>query len=35
MPLYYFAGDTKAGDVNGQGLGDKWYVVDAEGKMIK
>ena len=35
MPLYYFAGDKAAGDTNGQGLGGKWYVVDAEGKMIK
>jgi predicted lipoprotein with Yx(FWY)xxD motif len=35
QPLYYFAGDTAAGQTNGQGLGGKWYVVDAEGKMIK
>ena len=35
QPLYYFAGDTAAGDTKGQGLGGKWYVVDAEGKMIK
>jgi predicted lipoprotein with Yx(FWY)xxD motif len=35
MPLYYFAGDAAAGDVKGQGLNDKWYVVDAEGKIIK
>jgi predicted lipoprotein with Yx(FWY)xxD motif len=33
-PLYYFAGDKAAGDVAGQGLGDKWYVVDAAGTMI-
>ena len=26
-PLYYFAGDSAAGDANGQGLGDKWYVA--------
>jgi predicted lipoprotein with Yx(FWY)xxD motif len=35
QPLYYFAGDSAAGQTNGQGLGGKWYVVDAEGKMIK
>ncbi len=35
QPLYYFAGDTAAGDTKGQGLGGKWYVVDAEGKVIK
>lgn len=35
QPLYYFAGDKAAGDTTGQGLADKWYVVDAEGKMIK
>lgn len=26
-PLYYFAGDAKAGDVNGHGVGDVWYVA--------
>jgi predicted lipoprotein with Yx(FWY)xxD motif len=35
QPVYYFAGDTAAGETKGQGLGGKWYVVDAEGKMIK
>jgi predicted lipoprotein with Yx(FWY)xxD motif len=34
-PLYYFANDAKAGDVNGQGLNDKWYVVGADGEPIK
>ena len=33
-PLYYFAGDSAAGDTNGQGLGGKWFVVDATGAMI-
>ena len=26
-PLYYFKNDTKAGDTNGQGLADKWFVA--------
>ena len=33
-PLYYFAQDEAPGDVNGQGVGDNWYVVDASGEMI-
>lgn len=35
MPLYYFAGDSAAGQTNGQGVGGKWFVVDADGKLIK
>jgi predicted lipoprotein with Yx(FWY)xxD motif len=27
IPLYYFAADTKPGDVNGQWVGDAWFVV--------
>jgi len=34
-PLYYFAGDAAAGDVNGQGLNDVWYVVSDAGEAIK
>jgi predicted lipoprotein with Yx(FWY)xxD motif len=26
-PLYYFAGDTKAGDVSGDGSGGVWHVI--------
>jgi predicted lipoprotein with Yx(FWY)xxD motif len=34
-PLYYFAGDTKAGQVRGQGLYKTWYVVNAKGALVK
>jgi predicted lipoprotein with Yx(FWY)xxD motif len=34
-PLYYFANDKAAGDVNGQGIGGIWYVVDAKGQLVK
>ena len=27
-PLYYYSGDTKAGDTNGQGFAGKWFVVN-------
>ncbi len=35
MPLYYFANDTKPGDVNGQGVKDVWYVATPAGEMLK
>lgn len=35
FPLYYFAGDTKAGMAKGQGIGSVWYVVDAAGALVK
>ncbi|HEX7003743.1 MAG TPA: hypothetical protein VF168_06120 [Trueperaceae bacterium] len=31
-PLYYFARDTQAGDVNGQGVGNRWFVISPEGQ---
>ena len=34
LPLYYFSGDEAAGDTNGQGLMDVWYVVSPEGEPI-
>jgi predicted lipoprotein with Yx(FWY)xxD motif len=34
-PLYYFANDAAAGDVNGQGRNDVWWVVGADGEPIK
>ncbi len=34
-PLYYFAGDAAAGDVNGQSLNGVWWVIDAAGEPIE
>ena len=34
-PLYYFGGDSGAGDANGQGVNDVWFVVDAAGDAIQ
>ncbi|MCB2176940.1 MAG: hypothetical protein KQH57_14100 [Actinomycetales bacterium] len=33
-PLYYWAQDAKPGDVNGQGVNDVWWVLDADGTPI-
>lgn len=33
-PLYYFAGDKAPGDLNGQGKGGKWFLVDGEGSLV-
>lgn len=33
-PLYYFAGDSAAGDTNGQGMNNVWWVLDAAGEKI-
>jgi predicted lipoprotein with Yx(FWY)xxD motif len=33
-PLYRFAGDRAAGDTNGQGVADVWYVVSPEGEPV-
>jgi len=35
MPLYRFTPDEAPGDVNGQGVGGVWFVVDAAGNMIE
>jgi predicted lipoprotein with Yx(FWY)xxD motif len=35
LPLYYFAQDKAAGDVKGQGVAGKWFVVNAAGTMVK
>ena len=34
-PLYYFAGDAKAGDTNGQGVGGVWFAVRGDGELVK
>jgi predicted lipoprotein with Yx(FWY)xxD motif len=34
-PLYHFAGDTKPGDINGQGVGNVWFVLSASGDLVK
>ena len=33
-PVYLFAGDAGPGDVNGQGVFDVWYVLDADGEPV-
>jgi len=34
LPLYYYAGDTTAGDTTGQAVGDVWWVVAPSGEKI-
>jgi predicted lipoprotein with Yx(FWY)xxD motif len=34
-PLYYWIEDKKPGDTTGQGVGDVWYVLSPDGKIIK
>jgi len=34
LPLYYFAGDSAPGDVNGQAVQDVWWVVAPNGDAI-
>jgi predicted lipoprotein with Yx(FWY)xxD motif len=34
-PLYYFAGDSAAGETNGQGLNDVWYLASPMGTAVK
>jgi predicted lipoprotein with Yx(FWY)xxD motif len=33
-PVYRFSGDASAGDVNGQGSGDVWFVLDENGAAV-
>lgn len=34
-PLYLYSGDAAPGDVNGQGVGGKWYLIAPDGQMIQ
>jgi predicted lipoprotein with Yx(FWY)xxD motif len=34
-PLYYFAGDAKPGDTNGQGVGNAWFAVTPDGELVQ
>jgi predicted lipoprotein with Yx(FWY)xxD motif len=34
-PLYYFTGDQQAGQTNGQGSKGVWFLIGANGKLIK
>lgn len=34
-PVYTYSKDTKAGDINGQGVGGIWYVVGSDGRITK
>ncbi|MDE1824909.1 MAG: hypothetical protein KGH61_00255 [Candidatus Micrarchaeota archaeon] len=33
-PLYYYAGDTKAGDISGQNVGHIWYLMGVSGPIM-
>jgi len=34
-PLYYYVGDVGPGDVDGQGVDGVWFVVGADGKLVR
>jgi predicted lipoprotein with Yx(FWY)xxD motif len=34
FPLYYWQNDEAAGDANGQGVNNIWWVVDADGETV-
>lgn len=34
-PLYYFSGDSAPGDINGQGAGGTWFLIDVEGELVQ
>lgn len=34
-PLYYYVGDLEVGDLNGQGVGGNWFLIDEAGNAIE
>jgi predicted lipoprotein with Yx(FWY)xxD motif len=34
-PLYYYVGDVGPGDIDGQGIDNVWFVLGANGKLIR
>ena len=35
LPLYRYAGDKRAGDITGQGVGGNWFAVAPSGRLVK
>jgi predicted lipoprotein with Yx(FWY)xxD motif len=35
LPLYHYAGDEAAGDTNGQGISDVWWLLSPDGEPLK
>jgi predicted lipoprotein with Yx(FWY)xxD motif len=35
FPLYFFAGDARPGQVNGEGVAGKWFVVGPSGALVR
>ena len=35
FPLYFFSGDSAAGQTKGQGFQKQWYVVSSKGAFVK
>jgi len=33
-PLYYYSGDQRPGDTNGQGIGNVWFAVGADARLM-
>ena len=34
-PLYHYSGDAAPGDINGQGIGNLWFVISPDGQAVK
>ncbi len=35
FPLYYFSGDARPGDTNGQGSGDVWFAISQKAQLVR